>query len=99
GDTSFLPGEIVDKSRFEEENNQVMAEGGEPTSAQVILLGITNSALYTASWLSAASFQHTTSVLTNAAAEGKEDELLGLKENVIIGRLIPSNPKRAAIVA
>jgi len=99
GDTSFLPGEIVDKSRFEEENNQVMAEGGEPSSAQVILLGITNSALYTASWLSAASFQHTTSVLTNAAAEGKEDELLGLKENVIIGRLIPSNPKRAAIVA
>jgi len=99
GDTSFLPGEIVDKSRFESENNQVMAEGGEPSSAQVILLGITNSSLYTASWLSAASFQHTTSVLTNAAAEGKEDELLGLKENVIIGRLIPSNPQRAAIVA
>ncbi len=98
GDTSFLPGEVVDKTRFEEENNQVLAEGGEPSSAQVIILGITNSSLYTASWLSAASFQHTTSVLTSAASEGKLDHLLGLKENVIIGRLIPTNEDRAAIL-
>jgi DNA-directed RNA polymerase subunit beta' len=97
GDTSFLPGEVVDRTRFEEENDQVLAEGGEPSAAQVIILGITNSSLYTASWLSAASFQHTTSVLTSAAAEGKEDQLLGLKENVIIGRLIPCNPERATI--
>jgi DNA-directed RNA polymerase subunit beta' len=99
GDTSFLPGEIVDRTRFEQENDLVLAEGGEPSTAQVIILGITNSSLYTASWLSAASFQHTTSVLTSAAAEGKEDLLLGLKENVIIGRLIPSSPERATIAA
>lgn len=97
GDTSFLPGEVVDKTRFDEENSQIMTEGGEPSTAQVIILGITNSSLYTSSWLSAASFQHTTSVLTSAAAEGKEDILMGLKENVIIGRLIPSNPERAQI--
>ena len=97
GDTSFLPGEVIDQTRFEAENNQVVAEGGEPSTAQVIILGITNSSLYTASWLSAASFQHTTSVLTSAAAEGKEDELVGLKENVIIGRLIPTSPERALI--
>lgn len=97
GDTDFLPGEVVDKTRFNDANNQILVEGGEPASAQVIILGITNSSLYTASWLSAASFQHTTSVLTSAAAEGKQDNLVGLKENVIIGRLIPSNVARAAI--
>lgn len=97
GDTSFLPGEIVDKTNFDQENNQVIAEGGEPATAHVVILGITNSSLYTASWLSAASFQHTTSVLTSAAVEGRVDELLGLKENVIIGRLIPSNEERARI--
>lgn len=97
GDTSFLPGEVVDRTIFSQENDQIIAEGGEPATAQVIILGITNSSLYTSSWLSAASFQHTTSVLTSAAVEGREDMLLGLKENVIIGRLIPSNPERARI--
>lgn len=97
GDTSFLPGEVIDRTMFEQENNQVVAEGGEPATAQVIILGITNSSLYTSSWLSAASFQHTTSVLTSSAVEGREDQLLGLKENVIIGRLIPSNRERAII--
>lgn len=97
GDTSLLPGEIVDKMRYREENEAVMAEGGEPATAQVLILGITRSALYTESWLSAASFQHTTNVLTQAASQGKYDRLLGLKENVIIGRLIPTTPERAQI--
>jgi len=95
GDTSLLPGEIVDRMRFREENDSVMAEGGEPSTAQVLVLGITRAALYTESWLSAASFQHTTNVLTQAASQGKYDRLLGLKENVIIGRLIPTSPERA----
>ncbi len=97
GDTSFLTGELVDKRRFEEENARVISEGAEPTSAQVIILGITRAALYTESWLSAASFQETTSILTEAALQGKEDHLLGLKENVIIGRLIPVTADRARI--
>jgi len=97
GDTSFLPGELVDRTRFEDENARVLAEGGEPASAQVVILGITRASLYTESWLSAASFQETTSVLTDAAIEGREDRLLGLKENVIIGRLIPVTPERAQI--
>ncbi len=97
GDTSLLPGEIVDRMRFREENEAVMAEGGEPSTAQVLILGITRAALYTESWLSAASFQHTTNVLTQAASQGKYDRLLGLKENVIIGRLIPTSPERAQI--
>ena len=95
GDTDLLPGEIIDKTYFEQENRRVLAAGGEPSTATIVLLGITSSSLYTSSWLSAASFQHTTSVLTTAAAEGKEDSLLGLKENVIIGRLIPTSPDRA----
>lgn len=99
GDTSLLPGEIVDRLRFREENEAVMAEGGEPATAQVLVLGITRAALYTESWLSAASFQHTTNVLTQAASQGKYDRLLGLKENVIIGRLIPTSPERAEIEA
>ena len=97
GDTIFLPGELIEKVRFEEENARVLAEGGEPATAQVVVLGITRASLYTESWLSAASFQHTTSVLTEAAVEGKIDQLLGLKENVIIGRLIPVLPERAKI--
>lgn len=97
GDTTLLPGELVDRNRFQEENAKVLAEGGEPSTAQVIILGITRAALYTESFLSSASFQETTRVLTDAAIEGKVDHLVGLKENVIIGRLIPSNPERARI--
>lgn len=89
GDTNLLLGELIDKERFEEENQAVLAEGGEPATAQIVILGITRASLYTESWLSAASFQETTSVLTEAALLGKEDKLLGLKENVIIGRRIP----------
>ncbi|MBI2103567.1 DNA-directed RNA polymerase subunit beta' [Candidatus Woesebacteria bacterium] len=89
GDTSILPGELVDRATFEEENEKVLAAGGEPASAQQIVLGITKRALFTESWLSAASFEQTTDVLTDAATSGREDRLLGLKENVIIGRLIP----------
>jgi len=97
GDTNFLPGEIVEKIKFSEENNRILAEGGEPATAQVIILGISRAALATESFLSAASFQETTNVLTNAATEGKIDRLLGLKENVIIGRLVPTSPERAKI--
>ncbi len=89
GDTVLLPGEQVDKARFEEENEKVLAAGGEVASAQQIILGITRRAIYTESWLSSASFQMTTDVLADSALMGKKDELLGLKENVIIGRLIP----------
>lgn len=97
GDTEFLTGEVVEKANFIEENDSIMAAAGEPASAKVMLLGITRSALYTSSWLSAASFQHTKSVLTKAAAQGLVDHLEGLKENVIIGRLIPTAPERAQI--
>ncbi len=97
GDTPLLPGELVDKALFEEENAKVLAAGGEPASAQQVVLGITRRALFTESWLSAASFEQTTDVLTNAALQKKEDRLLGLKENVIIGRLIPVTPERAAL--
>lgn len=99
GDTTFLPQELVSKTRFEQENAQVLAEGGEPASAQVIVLGLTSASLFTESWLSAASFEQTTNVLADAALENKEDNLMGLKENVIIGRLIPVSPKRAKIEA
>lgn len=95
GDTTILPGDILDRAGFEEENSRVLAAGGEPATAQVVILGITRSALKTASWLSAASFIETTSQLAEAAVEGKIDRLLGLKENVIIGRLIPTSPERA----
>ncbi len=97
GDTPFLPGDIVDKAVFEEENEKVLAAGGEPSSAQQVVLGITRRALYTESWLSAASFEQTTDVLTMASIQGKEDRLLGLKENVIIGRLIPVSADRAVL--
>ena len=99
GDTSLLPGELVDRTRFQEENARVLSEGGEPATAQIVILGITRASLYTESWLSAASFQETTNVLTDAALASKEDKLLGLKENVIIGRLIPVDRARAEIVS
>jgi DNA-directed RNA polymerase subunit beta' len=90
GDTNFLEGEQVDKHRFREENEKVIAEGGEPSTFQPLLLGITKASLSTESFISAASFQETTRVLTEAVINGKTDYLLGLKENVIIGQLIPA---------
>lgn len=89
GDTSLLPGDLISKLRFEDENASVISEGGEPATARETMLGVTKSALVTDSWLSAASFQETTQVLTDASLEGKIDNLIGLKENVIVGRLIP----------
>lgn len=89
GDTSFIKDEVVSRIRFEEENKKVLAIGGKPSSGKVSILGITKAAIYTDSWLSAASFEQTTSVLSNAAIKNQTDSLLGLKENVIIGRLIP----------
>ncbi|MFN8082369.1 MAG: DNA-directed RNA polymerase subunit beta' [Kineosporiaceae bacterium] len=90
GDAELLPGEMVERTRFEAENRRVVAEGGTPASGRPDLLGITKASLATESWLSAASFQETTRVLTDAAINGKSDPLLGLKENVIIGKLIPA---------
>jgi len=97
GDTALIGGEIVDRFAFDQANDSVLAEGGEPATAMSVILGVTRSALHTHSWLSAASFEQTTNVLSEAAIEGKEDPLFGLKENVIIGRLIPTNPERAVI--
>jgi DNA-directed RNA polymerase subunit beta' len=90
GDTDLLPGGLVDVFELEEENQRVEAEGGEPATAKPVLLGITKASLATDSFLSAASFQETTRVLTEAAIKGKHDPLLGLKENVIIGKLVPA---------
>ncbi len=90
GDTELLPGELADRSRYEEENRRVVAEGGTPASGRPELMGITKASLATDSWLSAASFQETTRVLTEAALNGRRDPLLGLKENVILGKLIPA---------
>jgi DNA-directed RNA polymerase subunit beta' len=90
GDTGLLPGEIVSQWEYEESNARALAEGGEPATAQTVLLGLIKAALNTTSWLSAASFQETTRVLTEAAISGKVDRLRGLKENVIIGKLIPA---------
>ena len=89
GDTEFLPGTLVDVLDFEEMNEKLTAEGKEPAEGKRIILGITKAALATESFLSAASFQETTKVLTEAAIKGKVDNLIGLKENVIIGKLIP----------
>jgi DNA-directed RNA polymerase subunit beta' len=89
GDTSFIKGEVVSRIRFEEENKKVLVTGGKPAIGKISILGITRAAIYTDSWLSAASFEQTTNVLSNAAIRGQVDYLLGLKENVIIGRLIP----------
>ncbi|MCS7191673.1 MAG: DNA-directed RNA polymerase subunit beta' [Armatimonadetes bacterium] len=90
GDTDFLPGQLVDRAVFEYENRRVMAQGGKPATAEWVLMGIMRAAESTDSWLSAASFQRTTQALTDAAIRGKADYLIGLKENVIIGRLIPA---------
>jgi len=90
GDSEFLVGEVVSKSKFIEENNNLKNKGKKPARAVQLFLGITRSALFSESFLSAASFQETTRGLVNAAIEGKVDYLRGLKENVIIGRLIPA---------
>ena len=90
GDTEFLPGSQVSKMVFEEENERVLKKDGKPALGKPVLLGITKAALTTDSFISAASFQETTRVLTEAAINGREDHLLGLKENVIVGRLIPA---------
>ncbi len=90
GDTDLLPGGIIDSFLFEEINEKIKEEGGRPAQARPLLLGITKASLATDSFLSAASFQETTRVLTDAAIKGKRDDLLGLKENVIIGKLIPA---------
>ncbi|KXZ38974.1 DNA-directed RNA polymerase subunit beta' [Alkalithermobacter thermoalcaliphilus JW-YL-7 = DSM 7308] len=90
GDTLLLPGSLVDILEFNKENEKAIKEGGKPAVAKRVLLGITKASLATESFLSAASFQETTRVLTEAAIKGKEDELIGLKENVIIGKLIPA---------
>ena len=112
GDTEFLPGSQVSKFAFEDENERVLENGGRPAMGKPVLLGITKAALTTDSFISAASFQETTRVLTEAAINGREDGLLGLKENVIVGRLIPSgtgfdeyrdtfvlSPKKEAVIA
>ena len=90
GDSDFIPGQMVNRFEFQEKNANVLAEGGEPATAKPVLLGVTRASLLTDSFLSAASFQETTRVLTQAAVSGAQDWLLGLKENVIIGRLIPA---------
>ena len=90
GDSEFLPGDLINRRLFEEKNGEIVESGGTPASARPVLLGITKASLATDSWLSAASFQETTKVLTDAAIGGKSDPLLGLKENVIIGKLIPA---------
>jgi len=90
GDTTFMPGELVDRMAYLAQNRKVAAEGGQPASGRQMLMGITKASLATDSWLSAASFQETTKVLTEAAMNGKSDQLLGLKENVILGKLIPA---------
>ena len=90
GDTELLPGGLVDGFIFDELNEAVLANDGAPAEARPLLLGITKASLATDSFLSAASFQETTRVLTEAAIKGKSDPLLGLKENVIIGKLVPA---------
>lgn len=90
GDTNLLPGSLIDIHDFEDANRKILLEGGRPAIARPVLLGITKASLETDSFLSAASFQETTRVLTDAAIKGKRDHLLGLKENVIIGKLIPA---------
>ncbi|MEN0130824.1 MAG: DNA-directed RNA polymerase subunit beta', partial [Brevundimonas sp.] len=90
GTTDLLPGELAERGRFEDANRKAVAEGGQPASGRPELMGITKASLATDSWLSAASFQETTRVLTEAAMSGRSDPLLGLKENVILGKLIPA---------
>jgi len=90
GATEFLPGLLVDRAQFEAENRRLVSEGGEPAAGRPVLMGITKASLATDSWLSAASFQETTRVLTDTAIHARSDSLIGLKENVIIGKLIPA---------
>jgi DNA-directed RNA polymerase subunit beta' len=90
GDTMLLEGETCDRAEFREVNQKAMAEGGKPARAEPLLLGITKASLTTESFISAASFQETTRVLTDAAVRGARDDLKGLKENIIIGHLIPA---------
>ena len=90
GDSKYLPGEIIDMIELDNENEILKKEGKKPALAERVLLGITKASLQTNSFISAASFQETTRVLTDAAIKGKVDKLLGLKENVIVGRLIPA---------
>jgi DNA-directed RNA polymerase subunit beta' len=99
GDTDLLPTELIDRLDFEAINNRVLAEGGEPATAQTVLLGVTKASLNTSSFLAAASFQETTRVLTEAAINGAKDHLIGLKENVIIGKLIPAGTGAPANIA
>ena len=97
GDSDFIPDQVVDKVQFQENCAKVLAEGGEPATAEPILLGVTRASLRTDSFLAAASFQETTRVLTQAAVSGQHDYLQGLKENVIIGRLIPAKLESTAL--
>ena len=90
GDSNFLEGDLVDKFRFMDENERIEEAGGQPATFEPVLLGITRASLMTESFLSAASFQETTKVLTKAAVEGKTDYLRGLKENIVIGHVIPA---------
>ncbi len=90
GDTEVLPGELIDRFDYEDINGRVLAEGGDPATAQAVLLGITRASLSKESWLAAASFQETGRVLTDSATKGKTDMLRGLKENVLLGKLIPA---------
>ena len=90
GDSELLAGDLVERGKFEEENRRVISESGQPASGRPQLMGITKASLATDSWLSAASFQETTRVLTDNAIQGRSDRLVGLKENVIIGKLIPA---------
>ena len=90
GDSTYLPGEIIDKIKFDDMNEKIKAEGKNPAFGERVLMGITKASLQTESFISAASFQETTRVLTDAAIKGKVDTLNGLKENVIVGRLVPA---------
>jgi len=99
GDTDLVPGEVINRFQYEDINAKVLAEGGEPATAHTILMGVTRASLSTDSWLAAASFQETTRVLTEAAIRGKIDRLVGLKENVIIGKLIPARYQESEEVA
>ncbi len=90
GDSSYLPGEIIDRIKFDNINEKLKSEGKKPAIGERVLMGITKASLQTESFISAASFQETTRVLTDAAIKGKVDPLNGLKENVIVGRLVPA---------
>ena len=90
GDSSYLPGEVIDRIKFDNTNEKLVAESKTPAVGERVLMGITKASLQTESFISAASFQETTRVLTDAAIKGKVDPLNGLKENVIVGRLVPA---------